>query len=507
MLGVAAEFRLHENAYRGQALSTFVRGGLFPNSTNINIDTIAVKWHIVTMTRWTPELPQGGEPKYQALVAALLNDIQSGLLPEGARLPPQRELADRLGVAIGTVSRAYAMAERRGIVSGEVGRGTFVRRRAVQEAADDVDDPELIDLSRGRLVRDARDPGLAHTLESIAREADLNQLAEVYQPPAGMARHRQAGSAWIARAGLSVDAGRVVITNGAQHGAAMVLAALTRPGDLVLCEEVTYPGIAALAGLLHLKLRGLPLDADGLRPDAFEEACRSSAPRALFCMSTLQNPTGVTMPTGRRQELGAIAAAHDVAVLEDDVNGFLPPQPIPPIASFAPEHTFYITGTSKSLAPGLRIGYVVPPANRLQQVISTIEATTWFTAPLSAEVVTHWIESGEADAIASWKRSETAARHALALRILGRWLPKSPVSFHLWLPLPEPWRSESFVAQARSRGVVVNSAEEFLVGREGTPHAVRVCLGATLSRGRLEEGLRRLAELLDSSPRPSPMVY
>lgn len=461
------------------------------------------------MTNWRPKVAAAAEPKYQALVDALQKDIETGLLPHGTRLPTQRELAIQLGVAIGTVSRAYAIAERRGIVSGEVGRGTFVRRRAVgfREGADEDGDPELIDLSRGRLVRDARDPTLAGSLDVLSRGKDLNQLIEIYQPPAGMDRHRAAGAAWVGRAGLRVDPERVVITSGAQHGASVVLASIAQPGDLILTEEVTYSGISALASLLHLRLRGLPMDADGLKPDAFEAACRSASPRALFCMSTLQNPTGRTMPVARRQQLAAIAKAHDVAVLEDDVNGFLPGDPLPPIATFAPDHAFYITGTSKSLAPGLRIGYLVPPAHRLEQVTSTIQATTWFTAPLLAELVTEWIESGQADAIAGWKRTETAARHALALEILGRWLPSSPVSFHLWLTLPEPWRAETFVTQARSRGVAVNSAEEFLVGRESAPHAVRVCLGATLSRSRLEEGLRRLADLLSTPPKPSPMVY
>jgi DNA-binding transcriptional MocR family regulator len=459
------------------------------------------------MTSWKPRLPAGSEPKYQALLDILQSDVDTGVLPEGARLPPQRELANQLGIAIGTVSRAYALAERRGIVSGEVGRGTFVRRRALREAADDVAHPNLIDLSRGRLVRDPNDAGLARTLERLARDADVNQMIELYQPPAGMARHRAAGAAWVRSTGLSVDPDRVVITNGAQHAAAVVLASITRPGDLILCEEVTYPGIVALASLLHLTLRGLPMDADGLRPDGLEAACRSGSPRALFCMSTLQNPTGRTMPAIRRQEIGRLAAAYDLPILEDDVNGFLPADPIPPIASFAPGHTFYITGTSKSLAPGLRIGYVIPPANRVQQVASIIEATTWFTAPLSAEVATQWIESGEAQGIATWKRAETAARHALAVSILGQWLPPSPVSFHLWLPLPEPWRAELFVSQARARGVVVNSAEEFLVGQKGGPHAVRICLGATLSRERLREGLQRLADLLGTPPRPAAMVY
>jgi DNA-binding transcriptional MocR family regulator len=332
-------------------------------------------------------------------------------------------------------------------------------------------------------------------------------MVELYAPPAGLERHRAAGATWLRTTGLAVEPKRVVITSGAQHGAAVVLAAITKPGDLVLCEEVTYPGIMALASLLHITLRGLPLDADGLRPDALESACSSSQPRALFCMSTLQNPTGRTMPAARREEIAAVASAYDLSILEDDVNGFLPADPIPPIASLAPEHTFYITGTSKSLAPGIRIGYVVPPAHRVQQVASTIEATTWFTAPLPAEVATQWIESGEALAIAKWKRTETAARHALAVGILGKWLPPSPVSFHLWLPLPEPWRAESFVSQARARGVVVNSAEEFLVGQKGAPQAIRVCLGATLSRERLGEGLRHLAHLLATPPRPSAMVY
>jgi DNA-binding transcriptional MocR family regulator len=290
------------------------------------------------MTSWNPELSEASEPKYQALVDALHKDVESGRLPQGARLPTQRELATRLGIAIGTVSRAYAIAERRGIVNGEVGRGTFVRRRdpGFREGADEAEDADLIDLSRGRLVRDPRDPMLARTLNALSRRSDLNQLVDIYQPPAGMDRHRTAGAAWIARAGLEVDPERVVITSGTQHGAAVVLASITRPGDLILTEEVTYSGITALASLLHLKLQGLPMDGDGLEPDAFEAACRSGPPRALFCMATLQNPTGRTMPVARRRQLAAIAEAYDVAVLEDDVNGFLPADPLPPIATFAP---------------------------------------------------------------------------------------------------------------------------------------------------------------------------
>lgn len=459
---------------------------------------------------WSPALDPAAEPKYQALVDALDRDIDAGILPPGTRLPTQRQLATRLGLAIGTVSRAYALAEQRGLLSGEVGRGTFVRRResGLQESANDEgDDPALLDLSKGRLVRDPREPTLRRALETLSRRPDLDRLVDFYQPAAGMARHRAAGASWVARSGLDTDPDQVVITSGAQHGAAVVLAAIARPGELILTEEVTYAGIKALASLLHLQLRGLPMDRHGLIPDAFETACRSGTPRALFCMTNLQNPTGHTMPLARRREIAAIAVAHDVALVEDDVNGFLPADPLPPLAELAPAQTYYVTGTSKSLAPGLRIGYVVAPPRRVERIAATIRASTWLTSPILAELVTGWIESGEADEMVAWKRSETAARHELAMEILAPWLAPGPVSFHRWLPLPAPWRTETFVAQTRARGVMVTPSEEFMVGRESAPHAVRVCLGATLSRERLEEGLRRLAVLLAQGPEPVLAVY
>ena len=183
------------------------------------------------------------------------------------------------------------------------------------------------------------------------------------------------------------------------------------------------------------------------------------------------------------------------------------PTPCRPLAQLAPAHTYYVTGTSKSLAPGLRIGYVVAPADRVDRIAATIRASTWLTSPILAELVTEWIESGEADEMVTWKRSETAARHELAMEILTPWLTPGPVSFHRWLLLPEPWRTDTFVAHARARGVMVTPSEEFMVGRDSAPHAVRLCLGATLSRDRLEEGLHRLASLLAQGPEPSLTVY
>ncbi len=459
---------------------------------------------------WSPSFAAQAEPKYQALLDALQRDIESGVLSPGARLPTQRQLAQRLGIAIGTVGRAYAVAEQRGIVSGEVGRGTFVRgpEPGIEQGAVEEEDPQLIDLSKSRLLRDPRVGSIAGMLKALAGRPDLDRLMDFYQPAPGMARHRELGAQWLRRTGLSVPADRVIITGGAQHGSLTVLASLARPGDVVLTEQVTYTGMKAIASLLQLQLRGLPMDGEGLIPDAFEAACRESAPRVLYCMPTLQNPTGRTLPLERRRALIDIATRYDVALVEDDVYGFLPESPLPPLTELAPAQAYYVTSTSKSMAPGLRVGYVVAPESRVDRVAGVIRASTWLIAPLLAELASEWIERGEADAMVAWKREETLARHGAAVTILGRWLPAIPApSFHLWLPLPEPWRTEAFVAQARARQVVVSPSEEFMVGREGAPHAVRVCLGATASRRRLEEGLTRLAELLESGPAPNLTGY
>jgi DNA-binding transcriptional MocR family regulator len=458
---------------------------------------------------WSPSLPAESEPKYLALVDALERDIETGRLKPGDRLPTHRQLADRLGLALGTVSRAYGTAERRGLVSGEVGRGTFVRRgEQPDEVVAEDEDPSLIDFSKSRLARSPDDQVLRRALETLARRSDLDRLADLYQPAAGMARHRATGAAWVRRAGLEAEPGRVVVTSGAQHGAAMVLASLTRPGDIVLTEQLTYTGVKAIASLLHLQLQPLAFDAEGVRPDAFAAACRAGAPRALYCMPTLQNPTGRTMSLARRRELIEVALKHDVPLVEDDVYGFLPDAPLPPLTALAPTISYYITSTSKSLVPGLRVGYVVAPTAKVERVAGIIRASTWLTSPLLAELATLWIESGEADELVTWKRVETAERQALAHRVLAPWLPDTPErGINLWLPLPEPWRTEEFVAQARGRGVIVSPSEEFVVGRESAPHAVRISLGAGANRARLEEGLQHLAATLREGPEPSLTIY
>ncbi len=443
------------------------------------------------MTIWTPALSAGAPVRYAAIANALAEDIASGRLPEGARLPTHRELADALGVAIGTVTRAYAEAERRGLVRGEVGRGTFVGAPPLQPtsfARASRHGGGVIDLSLNFPIAGLA-PDLAGTLRALAKRADVGDLLR-YQPHAGAARHRKAGAAWAARYGVDAAPEQVLVCAGAQHAMLTIFSALAKPGDRVLTEALTYPGMKALAGLLHLSLEGVAMDAEGIRVDALGEALARSHAKFLYCMPTIHNPTGGVLSTARRHAIAELAREHDVAIIEDDVHRFLVTDAAPPLAELAPERTYHIAGTSKAIAGGLRVAYVTAPRATVEHVERSIWATTWMAAPIAAEIAATWIEDGTADRTAAAQREEAAARQTLARATLGELAAGNhPQSLHLWLELPDPWRGESFARAALERGVAVAPAEHFAVGRSAVAHAVRVGLGAARDRAELARAL------------------
>src|SRR5258708_7557310 len=192
------------------------------------------------MTMWAPDLAIRSGPRYLAIVEALAADVGSGHLSSGSRLPTHRDLAETLGVTVGTVSRAYAEAARRGLVSGEVGRGTFVRARSLPSFSPGLRTSGLLDLSQNHPPPGR--PGFRAALEkallALARQADLGPLVD-YPSDGGNDSDREAGAEWIARTGLPAEAGRVLVCAGSQHGLTTVLATLLQPGELLLTEELT----------------------------------------------------------------------------------------------------------------------------------------------------------------------------------------------------------------------------------------------------------------------------
>ncbi len=457
------------------------------------------------MSPWSPDINAHAGPRYLAIADCLAADIRAGRLAGGDRLPPQRELAEQLGVTVGTISRAYAEADRRGLVRGEVGRGTYVRARAGERP--DVGAPGTpIDLGLN-LPLHAEDPDLAGALRDLAARPDVNRLLG-YQPTLGAVRHRRAGAAWLARHGLEVDPERVVVTAGAQHAITVILGTLCRAGDVVLTEPLTYPGLMSVARLLGLRPRPVAVDAEGLRPDALTAACAELGPgRVLYCLPTLHNPTTATMSPSRREAIARVAREHDLRIVEDDVHRLLDPQAGPPLAALAPERTCYIASTSKVVAGGLRVAFVAVPAGMAEGIAHTVSASLWIPSPLTAELAAGWIEDGTAEATAGRKRAEAAARQELAHEVLApARLRGGGASFFQWLELADGWTAESFTAAARRRGVVVASADAFTLPGVTPPAAVRISLSAPRGRQEMVAGLRVLADILQRGPAPAPAI-
>jgi DNA-binding transcriptional MocR family regulator len=260
----------------------------------------------------------------------------------------------------------------------------------------------------------------------------------------------------------------------------------------------------ARAEIQALRLRGLPMDEHGLLPEAFDAACREDRPRALYVIPTLQVPTAALMPAARRREIAVIAEQHDIIIIEDDDDSFMLSPPLPTIASFAPQRTLFVADTSKAIAPGLRLAYLLAPPGLADGIDRTVRGTVWRVSPLITEIAARWIEDGTFGDLRRRRRAEIAARQAVARRILGGTRVRTNAqAHHLWLELPAPWRAEAFVEAAAERGVRVASPEPFVVGRKPAPHAIGVCLGPPKDRPELDRGLHVLAQLMDAGP-PTP---
>lgn len=468
------------------------------------------------MTIWLPDLSNQRGPRYLAIADALASDIRGNRLSPGDRLPTHRELAYRLGCTVGTVTRAYSEAERRGLIGGEVGRGTFVRsditlRANVRPNLRLPGTADIVPTESGLIEFSINTPTdldaggeYEHMLRLVLRElSEQDGIGALlnYQPIGGNHPHREAGAKLLAGFGVNVDADRVLITAGAQHAMTVALGALTEPGDTVVTETLTWPGLRRLADFLRFRVQGLAMDADGILPDAFDAACRGRNVKALYCVPNLQNPTSTVMPEQRRRELAEVARRYGVKIVEDDVYGFLVPNAPRPLVTFAPELGVFCTSVSKSMAPGLRVGYLGVMTEDAALISEAVRSTTWMAMPVAAEIAARWIRGGEGARISTKRREEYARRQAMAREILsGLPYQAHPNAMHGWLDLPEEWPADSFTLQARIRGVAVCSASSFSLARN-VRNGVRISISAPGSIDTVARGLDIIARLAREKPR------
>lgn len=452
------------------------------------------------MTDWIPTTGDGAGPRYLQIVSALEQDIAGGALLPGTRLLPHRDMAERLGLSVGTVSKAYDEAEKRGLISGEVGRGTFVLGRfAPAKPADGDDRTRRLNLALNAPPATGEDVAITEALLAIAADGAVKDLLP-YLPHAGSDRHRTMFASWLHRHAMPVGADALFVTHGAQHAISIAIGLLAKSGDTVLAENLTYSGMRALANHEGYRLRGVPMDEHGLIPEQLDRAFVETGARVIYCMPTLQTPTGSVMPPQRRDEIADIVSRHDAFLVEDDAYGFLCEPPVSPLSARIRERSFYIVSFAKCLTPGLRIGALVAPPAFRDRCINALRSTGWMAAPLMAEVVARLIENGQLTEQIARKRGAAARRQTLAQDILGERIRVSTAApaFHAWLPMPAGRTTAPLIMQAAMAGITI-ATPDALQSFDPMSNGVRLCLGAPTSDADVEFALRTVRSILDTA--------
>ena len=457
---------------------------------------------------WIPTLADWSGPAFRRIVDALAADITSGRLKRGQRIPTHRALARALKLDLTTVTRAYGEARRRGLIEAQVGRGTFVSETTTR-TQDNIPYRIKIDLAMNvppQPVEANLDLHITQGLKAIRDAAGLSAFLN-YQQPGGSDDERQIAAQWLRRRVPDARADRLLVYPGNQAILFNALLSLTSPGDTVLTEALTFPGMKAAADKLRIRLVGVEMDPDGIRPDALKRACKAHRPKAVYLIPTLHNPTTATLPPQRRAAIADIIRANKTILVEDDAYGWLAPA-VAPIATLIPERTYLAVGLAKCITPALRVSYLLAPDATAEQTMrDSLAATMQMPPPLMVALATHWIRSGIADQIVGAIRDEAAGRQRIAARLLkGVPYAAGAHGHHLWLPLPPRRSRTEFLSQISSRGLAVVADDAFAVDPASSRPAVRISLGAARTRAELAQGLQALAETLASPANAMPVV-
>lgn len=446
---------------------------------------------------WKPDLKNTTGPKYLALVRLLEEDIKSGALKAGTRLPPQRELADYLDVNLSTISRAFKLCEQKGLLSASVGSGTFVSSDAATEPVFICGNDGRKMIEMGAIVPAVECGSRVNQyLEKILKRPDASSLLS-YGALEGTRRHREAGAAWLQRSGFYTDSEHIVLAAGGQNALAASLGAFFEHGDKVGTDPLTYPGVKTAAKMLGIQLIPVQNNNNEITEEGIYYAIRNENIKGLYVIPDFHNPTTHVMSIETRKMIAGTAKRTNLLVIEDGLNNLLEETPMPPIASFAPDHIVYLSSLSKTVAAGLRTAFIHVPDRYRQDLVTALYSMNIAISPLLATVSAGLIEEGIADEIISDRKKMIAERNLIVNEILGEYAAASELTCPLrYLRLPEHFTGKSFEICAEKAGVQVYGAERFMIGNKPAPKTVRIAVTTPQSIQDLSDGLQRLRELL-----------
>ncbi len=450
---------------------------------------------------WKPDPSHLKRPYYQSIADLLENDIKSGFIAPDTKLPPQRELADYLDLNFTTITRAYKLCERRGLIYTIIGSGTFVSPHAAKSItiSSDSGKKELIEL--GMVHSFEQTNGMLNkTIQKVGHLSDLTVLMN-YNYPDGLPHHRQAALIWMAQFGIHVDLEHVSVVSGSQNALAIALTALFEPGDYIATDYLTYSNFIELAKMLHLQLLPVFMDEDGIIPSELIDLCNKFAIKGIYLMPSCSNPTAIEMTNRRKKEISDIIEEYQLILIEDDTMAFLSKaynsDYKQPIFQLVPEQSVYICGTGKSICSGLRIAYIVYGDHFSSRIKNSLYNINVKTSSLDAEIISSLIVSGKANKICNEKIKLAQNANNLFKKYFS--VQKgNPLSFFRFIPLESSNMANKCEAELQSLGVQVFSSNRFLISKSKNYSGLRIALSSTRNMEELEDGLRIVSNYLQN---------
>lgn len=448
---------------------------------------------------WKPNLSKASGPLYKSLANMLEEDIKKGILMPGTKLPPQRELADYLDINLSTVSRAFKLCEQTGFICASVGNGTFVSSDAGTNSilSPSAENAHMIEM--GAILPNAEpNKEIVEYMQKMLIEPDVDRLFQ-YGVNGGSSWQREAAVRWMESANLNAQENKILFSAGGQNAITAILTSLFKEGDKIGTDPLTYPGIKTAAKMLGIQLVPIEWTGNEITEEGLLSACKNDKIKGLYIIPDYHNPTTHVMSIKTRKMIADVAKRYHIIVIEDAINSLLKVDPLPPVASFAPEQTIYVISLSKVVSPGIRLAYIAAPEAYRKEISMGIYNQNITVSPFFLELSTRLIHTKKADNIATERRLYTEQQNEIVNRYLGSYEVYGEVTCPFrWIILPDAFTGKSFEICAKNEGVQVYSGERFLVGNSQTRNAVRISVTAARNPLEFEEGIKILARILES---------
>lgn len=455
---------------------------------------------------WEITFEKSDRKKYLYLIEYVVDCINTGKLKFGEPLPTQRQLSSKLGLSIGTITKAFNELERLGYISGEIGRGTFVKDFGL--AYHDFLDLDNAGLSRFNF-------GHYKTPEYVGPAAQLALLSGIHEAvqaqdfffklndsfTGGTISQKEAAQSWLNLVGVNTHTDNLLISYSISHATSLAVSTFTKPYETVLVENYSNPVLHDQINFVHRKPKGVAIDKEGIIPEALESICKAEKPTLLITNPTINNPCTYTSTLTRKEHIAEVLSRYKVKVVEQGhLDHFAEHNP----ASYfqlIPSLGIYLSSLSAGVNNAVRMGMAVASKDHIKLMDAGIRSSVWMTSHLANEIACHLINSGKATEILKVKKSLAHWRNQKLSEILRPYsIEQDPFGFHAWLRLPEHWQSKAFTEFAFQHELLVRNSELFQVEAQTDSPYIRLSLGAIFSNDIFEEGLLKLNKLIDHRP-------